>query len=141
EAEARRHLLLRAENLLRLWLRQFHHLPVLGGCGIAAAAGPNPTRLGFFSDRAVQTRGLLSAAGPLYLSDQSRRRCCRRFLVAAHVRLRCRSALQRSLQRLEATHRSRDRRRPGLDRSAAHLSLQSRGPEEAWSRGASRARL
>ena len=38
--EAGRHLLLGAKDLLRLWLWQFHHLPVLGRCRHAAAAGP-----------------------------------------------------------------------------------------------------
>ena len=40
---ARRHLLFRAENVLRLRLRQFHHLSVLGRCGDAAVAGPTQT--------------------------------------------------------------------------------------------------
>ena len=38
--EAQRHLLFGAKNLLRLRFWQLDHLPVLGGCRDAAAAGP-----------------------------------------------------------------------------------------------------
>ena len=74
EAEARRHLLFGAENLLRLWLRQFHHLPVLGGRGDAAAAGPAEAGGDFRGDRALSPHRVLRLADALHLADQGRRR-------------------------------------------------------------------
>ena len=58
---ARRHLLLGAEDLLRLWLRQFRHLSVLGGRRHAAAAGPAKTGLDLRGDRALQADASSSA--------------------------------------------------------------------------------
>ena len=56
-----RHLLLGAEDLLRLRLRQLHHLPVLGRRGDAAAAGPAEARGDLCGDRAATSRPSSSA--------------------------------------------------------------------------------
>ena len=53
QADARRHLLLGAEDLLRLRLRQLHHLSVLGRRGDAAAAGPAEAGDDLRGDRAI----------------------------------------------------------------------------------------
>ena len=64
-----------------------------------------------------------------------------RLLVAAHGAVGRRGAVGRSLQRLEGADRPRDHRRPRLDRSAAHLSLQPPREEEARRGRPARARL
>ncbi len=73
-----RHLLLGAENLLRLRLRQFHHLPVLGRRGDAAAAGPAEAGGDLRGDRAFSSHRLLRTADALYVADQGRWRGQRR---------------------------------------------------------------
>ena len=55
-ARTGRHLLLRAENLLRLWIRQFHHLPVLGRRDDAAAAGSAEAGRDLRGDRSAIVR-------------------------------------------------------------------------------------
>ena len=139
--DARRHLLLGAEDLLRLRLRQFHHLPVLGRRGHAAAAGPAEAGGDFRGDRAFPPHRVFRIADALYLADQGRRRRGDGFLLAADGAVRRRGAFGRGLQRLEDADRARDRRRAGLDRSAAHLSLQPAGAEKARRRRPARARL
>ena len=72
--------------------------PFSAGAATLAAAGPAKTRFHLRSNRALQADGLFRPADALHLADQGRRRASRRLLVAAHVRLRGRSAVERCLQ-------------------------------------------
>ncbi len=141
QAGSRRHLLLGAENLLRLRVWQFDHLPVLGRRGDPAAAGPAKAVGDFRGDRALSTQRVLRIADALYFADQGRGRGGDRFLLAADGAVGRRGALGRRIQRLEEPDRPRNRRGAGLDRGAAHLSLQPPGAEKARRRGPARARL
>lgn len=64
------HLLLGAQDLLRLRLWQFRHVPILGGRGNVAVAGPAEARIDLFGDRAIQADGVLRPADALHGADQ-----------------------------------------------------------------------
>jgi acyl-CoA synthetase (AMP-forming)/AMP-acid ligase II len=112
-----------------------------GGCCDLAAAGPAQTCGDLCGDRTVSPQRVLWVADALHVVDKSGGRGDDGFLLAAHGAVRRRGAFRRRLQRLEGTHRDRDRRRAGLDGSAAHLSVQPPGPEKARRRRSSGARL
>ena len=78
----------------------------------------------------------------LYTSlTKSRQRGGDGLFVAADGALRRRGAVRRGLPRLEGADRPGNRRRAGIDRSAAYLSQQSAGPEKARRRRPARPRL
>src|SRR5439155_885485 len=80
-------------------------------------------------------------ADTLYRADQGGRRRRDRLLLAAAIDVRGGSVVGRRVQRLEDADRNRNRRRPGFDRSVAHLSVQSPAGEKARFGRSARSRL
>ena len=69
-ADARRHLLLGAQDLLRLRPRQLHHLPVRGGRVERAAAGPAQARRHLRLHRPLPAHRVLRPADALHRAHQ-----------------------------------------------------------------------
>ena len=111
-----------------------------GAATLLLPGQPKPAAIFEAIERFRPTR-VFRIADALYVADQGRGRGGHGFFLAADGAVGRRSAVGRGLQRLEDADRPRDRRGAGLDRSAAHLSLQPPGAEKARRRRASRARL
>ena len=126
-----RHLLLGAEDLLRLRARQLHHLPVRGRRVERAAAGPAQAGRHLRRHRPLPADGVLRPADALHGADQGARSRQRRSFEPAPGRLGRRGAVRRGVQRLEGDLGPRDHGGPRLHRGAAHLSLQHADAEEA----------
>jgi acyl-coenzyme A synthetase/AMP-(fatty) acid ligase len=110
----------------------------VGAATLLLPGQPKPDLCG---DRTVPAFGLLWITDALYVPHKGRQCSGDGFLLAADGAVRRRGAVRRGFQRLEGPHRSGDRRGAGVDRSAAHLSLQPPGAEKARRRRPARPRL
>ena len=111
-----------------------------GAATLLLPGQPKPAAI-FAAIEQISSHRVLRIADALHLADQGRRRRGDGFFLVAAGAVRRRGAFRRNLQRLEAAHRAGDRRGAGIDRSAAHLSLQPAGAEKTRRRRDARARL
>ena len=130
-ADAGRHLLLGAEDLLRLRLRQLDHLPLLRRRLQRPAARPAQARRHLRLHRPLSPHGLLRLADPLHRAHQIRGSRRRRPVEPAPRRVGRRGPLGRRVQQLEGHVRPRDHGGARLQRGAAHLPVEHGAGQEA----------